>query len=161
MDRNYFLSYGQIAFLLLLSAIGKLNARIISGTVSKDELPHYTDINGPDLNLHLSDTFSLEFKNPVKDHHVKISNDDQSAVFSCIQDRLSIGKGKDTVLISVQSVKSVFVWSKWRTLSSAAHEDLLGFIKQVSRFWISSAKWVDGFEFIIKIPDKLAPASIK
>lgn len=103
MDRNYFLSYGQIAFLLLLSAIGKLNARIISGTVGKSELQHYTDINGSDFNLHLSATFSLELKNPVKDHHVKISNDDQPAVFSFIQDRLSIEKGKDTVLISMKA----------------------------------------------------------
>lgn len=161
MDRNYFLSYGQIAFLLLLSAIGKLNARIISGTVGKSELRHYTDINGSDFNLHLSDTFSLELKNPVKDHHVKISNDDQPAVFSFIQDRLSIEKGKDTVLISMKSVKYVFVWSKGRVLSSAAHEELLGIIKQVKRFGISSVKWVDGFKFIIKIPDKLTASSIK
>ncbi|MBP2616937.1 hypothetical protein [Chryseobacterium jejuense] len=165
LDRNYFLSYGQIAFLLLLSAIGKLNTNIMFVEVGKTELLHYTDINNTDLYPYLFGAFSQELVSSLECsvyHHANINDDFPHTAFeNSLQSNVPIVNGKNYFLLSMSELKSIFVWNKWRVVSFAVHTDVLGIIKQVKRFYINSVKLIDGFKFIIKIPDKLISASIK
>ncbi len=165
MDRNYFLSYGQIAFLLLLSAIGKLNARIISAAESNFEWLRYTDIKDTDCYPYLSYTFPQDIGGSVvcgSNHHTENDDDSQDTVFGhSLQSNFPIANDYNFFLLSMKDLKSVFSLNKWRALNSAGHTEALRVIKQVKWFSINSAKLIDGFKFIIKIPDKLIPASIK
>lgn len=159
MDRNYFLSYGQIAFLLLLSAIGKLNARIISAAESKFELLHYTDIKDTDCYPYLSYSFSQDTAGSVvcgPNHHIENHDDSQDTVLGhSLHGSIPIASNYSFFLLSMKDLKSVFPLNKWRTLNSAGHTEALRVIKQVKEFAINSVKLIDGFKFIIKIPDKL------
>ncbi|WP_160135978.1 hypothetical protein [Chryseobacterium sp. c4a] len=165
MDRNYFLSYGQIAFLLLLSAIGKLNARIISATESKFELLRYTDIKDTDCYPYLSYSFLQDtVSSAVYDfrHHIENHGDSQDTVFgNSLHDNFPIVTDYNFFLLPMKDLRSVFPLNKWRVLHSVGHIEVLSVIKQVKRFSINSARLIDGFKFIIKIPDKLMIASIK
>lgn len=165
MDRNYFLSYGQIAFLLLLSAIGKLNASIISATESKHELLYYADIADTDFHPDLSDSFSQELMSSLKYDSCHHSNDDDGfpyiAFENSLQNNLPIFIDPDFFLLPMKDLKSISVWNKWRIVSSVGNTNVLGIIKPVKKFCINAVKLIDGFKFIIKIPDKLTPSSIK
>lgn len=164
MDRNYFLSYGQIAFLLLLSAIGKLNASIVSATEGKHELLYYVDRADTDFYPNLSDTFSQKLISSLEcgSYHLSNSNDYFSyTVFeNSLQNHLPIFIDPDFFL-PMKDLKSVSVWNKWRILSAVGNTDVLSIIKPVKKFSTNSVKLIDGFKFIIKIPDKLTPSSIK
>lgn len=164
LDRNYFLSYGQIAFLLLLSAIGKLNARIISAAECKSELLRYTDIKDTDCYPYLSCSFLQDTASSVvcrSHHHVEDHGDSQDTVSGhSLHDNFPIATDYNFFLLPMKDFNSVFPLNKWRALNSVGHTEALSVIKQVKRFSINSAKLIDGFKFIIKIPDKLMIASI-
>lgn len=165
MDRNYFLSYSQIVFLLLLSAVGKLNAKIISTTMSKSELVLHQDINATDLYLYLSDAFSKKSVNTVgciSHHHTIVNDDSHSAVFEhSLHKNFPVVSDQTFFLLSLQNLKSVAVWNKWRILSATGHIGVLSIFTQIKKFYINSIKLVDGFKFVIKIPDKCINISIK
>lgn len=155
MDRNYFLSYSQIVFLLLLSTIGKLNARVISSTGGESELLHYTDIKDTDQYPYVSDTFLQKSVVCGTNHHTE-NGDPQYNLFKySLQNNFPIVNDWDFFLLTMTHIKSVFVWNKWRAISSDDYTEVLDIVKKVNRFYISSVKLIDGFKFIIKIPDKL------
>ncbi|MEJ5105818.1 hypothetical protein [Chryseobacterium sp. MYb328] len=161
MDRNYFLSYGQIAFLLLLSTIGRLNARIISSTVSKPELFHRADITDSDFYLHLSDIFSQKSINSVScrsAHHLKINDNFQDAV---LPGNIPFVNDQNFVLFSVKNLKFTSDWNKWRWANPVHHTNPVAIFEMVKTFDMNSFKLVDGFKFIIKIPDKLTVITIQ
>lgn len=165
MDRNYFLSYSQIAILLLLSAIGKLNASIISPTVNRYELPHCKDIQNTQASPFLSHTLSQELTSCLEYqsyHHINNSDDSPCTAFkNFLQSNIPIANDKDFFLLPMKDLDSISVWKKWRTLSAFGGADLQGIIKQVKCFYINSVKLIDGFKFIVKIPDKLMTAPQK
>ncbi|WP_336964151.1 hypothetical protein [Chryseobacterium contaminans] len=159
MDRNYFLSYGQIVFLLLLSAIGKLNASIISATVNEPELLCHNDAADTDLYPYLSGIFSQKLVSSLdymNSHHINYSDDVSYVAFeNSLQNGLPVVNDKDFFLLPMKDLESIPTWHKWRSLSFAGQIDILSIIRQIKRFYISSVKLIDGFKFIIKIPDKL------
>ncbi|WP_185269460.1 hypothetical protein [Chryseobacterium bernardetii] len=161
MDRNYFLSYSQIAFLLLLSTVGKLNAKIISAPSSKPELLYYAGVKSTDPSPYssFSDTFLQHCINTIGyglNYHSKANDYSYRIVLErFIQYHLPIVNDWNFFLLSMKDLKSVPVWYKWRIFDSVSHTDVLSVIKQVKIFYINSVKLIDGFKFIIKIPDKL------
>lgn len=159
MDRNYFLSYSQVALILLLSIIGKLNGRIISSAVGRSELMRCTDIKDTDHSPYLSDTFSQKTVIGAvcgSHHHTEKNDDFQYTVFEhSLQSNLPIANDRDFFLLSAKKINFVSVCNKWRKVNFAGHTDVLNVVKKVKRFYINSVKLIDGFKFIIKIPDKL------
>ncbi|WP_347217947.1 hypothetical protein [Chryseobacterium sp.] len=128
--------------------------------MGKAEWLHYTDIKDSDLYPYLSDTFSQK---PVSslvcgaDHHTERSGDSQFTIFeNSLQSNSPTANDCNFFLLPIKDLKSVSVWNKWRVLSFAGHTDALIVIKQAKRFYFSSVKLIDGFKFIIKIPDKLS-----
>ncbi|WP_250253795.1 hypothetical protein [Chryseobacterium sp. Marseille-Q3244] len=158
MDRNYILSYGQIAFLLLLLTIGKLNARIISATMGMSELLHCTDKKDTELYPHLYDAFSQEPLSSVKCRplHVKINADSQPIFLEhSLQSNLPMVNDRNFFLLPIKNLKSISVEYKWRIFNAAVHTEGLSIVEHIKNFYINSVKLIDGFKFIIKIPDKL------
>lgn len=148
-----------------MSAIGKLNARIISGTVGKPELSHYTDMIDSDFYPHLSDIRSQELSRFVEYkvcHHTKFYGDHRYNVLEhSLQSNLPIANDRDFFLLFMKDLKSILVWKNWRMLSSVAHVDILNVIRPIKIFYVNSVKLGDGFKFIIKIPDKLTIIPLK
>lgn len=159
MDRNYFLSYSQVALILLLSIIGKLNTSVISSAVGRSELLRWTDIKDTDHSLYFSDTFSQKTVSTAvcsPNHHTEKNDDFQYIVFNqSLQSNLPIANDRGFFLRSTKDLKFVSVWNKWRIVNFGDHIDALNVAKKVKRFYINSVKLIDGFKFIIKIPDKL------
>ncbi|BAP33471.1 uncharacterized protein CHSO_4434 [Chryseobacterium sp. StRB126] len=146
-------------------AIGKLNANIISLQVGKTDLLHYTDINDTDLYPYLFDTSSQELMSSLECsvyHHTNMNDDSPHTAFeNSLQSNVPIVNDRNYFLLSMKGFKSIFVWNKWRMVNFAVHTDVLDIIKQVKRFYVNSVKLIDGFKFIIKIPDKQMNVSIK
>ncbi|MDN3691222.1 hypothetical protein QWZ06_02590 [Chryseobacterium tructae] len=138
---------------MLLSTVGRLNARIISSTISTSEL-HHIDINDSDLYL-LSDIFSQELISPVgcrTYHHKKLNDDFQYTIFN---HTLSGSISNQNTLFSMNKVKIITFWDKWRLLDLVDGISIMTTISNtLKKFSINSFKLVDGFKFIIKIPDK-------
>ncbi|MDW9379885.1 hypothetical protein [Chryseobacterium sp. JV558] len=159
MDRNYFLSYGhKITLLLLLAAVGKLNAKFIPVTMSKTQLLYCTDINNhpqqylADLSVHLS-----EAGNGVAAVHKMSAVQNETFAFYCnrLQNNLPFLNNDNLQLFFFRDIKFVAGWSKW-TYSYLNHKENISLIfNEVRKFYVNSFKLVDGFKFIIKIPDKL------
>lgn len=159
MDRNYFLSYGhKITLLLLLAAVGKLNAKFIPATISKIELPYCTAVNNhpqrclADVSVHLSEGGN-EVAAADKLSAVQI----ETFVFYCNsqQYNFSIFNNNDLQSFLFRDIKFVAAWSKWTYSYSICKEYIFLTFNEVRKFYINPFKLVDGFKFIIKIPDKL------
>ncbi|WP_139166151.1 hypothetical protein [Chryseobacterium jejuense] len=137
----------------------------MSVAVDIPQLLHYTDSNDTNLYPYLSDTFSQELVSPLGFsvyRHTNINDDFQYlAVENALQGNVPIVNDRDYFLLPVKDLKSISVLNKWRIINFADHSDVLGVIKQVKRFYVNSVKLIDGFKFIIKIPDKLMSTSIK
>lgn len=170
MDRNYFLSYSQIAFLLLISAVGKLNSRFISVTMDKAEMLHWTDVNSRPLHLHSAIAFSnqsigntevMENRSNRSYHHNEIN--DVQTVFhhTTLQSNLPTANDMDFFLFPTKEAKFISVWNKWRERHSVDAENTVKIFEKVKKFDVISFRLVDIFIFIIKIPDKLTIAFIQ
>ncbi|AYZ13861.1 hypothetical protein EGY05_18780 [Chryseobacterium arthrosphaerae] len=159
MDRNYFLSYGhKVALILLLAAIGKLNAKLISVAANKAELLYYTDVNNA---LHFDPA-------GVSIHHVK-SRNTPSGTAQDGNDHKSSHKihhyiirnsypsidGKYSFLSCLKTFKCMTVWYKWSLFYFVNSQGLNPF-DETKKFCINPFKLIDGFKLIIKIPDKLS-----
>lgn len=158
MDRNYFLSYSQIAFLLLMSAIGKLNTRFVSVTMgSKFELLHYTDINKTGSHQLMENKKIQKNVNGKSYHHTKDDHTSQYIIFHnrTLQNNPPIINDKDFFLFSVENMKFISVQYKWREHYLSDNENTRMVFEKVKKFIINSFKLIDGFKCIIKIPDKL------
>lgn len=167
MDRNYFLSYSQIAFLLLISAVGKLNARFISVTISKSELLHYTDGNNAGLYIQSTIAFSDQLIGNIKAqnnmngrffHYNKAENKCQYTLFhnNISKNNHPIFNDKDFFLFFAKNMDFLSIHYKWRELYSGGYQNAKIIFEKVKKFNIDSFRVMDGFKCIIKIPDKLS-----
>ncbi|MGE8434893.1 hypothetical protein [Chryseobacterium joostei] len=158
MDRNYFLSYGQIAFLLLISAMGNLNTGFVSVTIGKSELLHYIDINKTGSHQPMENENIQKNVNDSSYHHAKENDTFQYIVFHnrILQNNPPIINDKDFFLFSVENMKFISVQYKWREQYLHGNENTRVVFERVKKFSINSFKLIDGFRCIIKIPDKLA-----
>ncbi|MFS4474029.1 hypothetical protein [Chryseobacterium sp. T20] len=149
MDRNYFLSYGhKITLLLLLAAVGKLNTKLISVMRTKPELSYCTDIKN-----HLQGYFA-----DVSVHLCSETKNDGSVSenLSAHQKQTHIFYGEDSQykLPIFNTIKLVALSNKWNYSCQQYRENVCPIFKDVKKFYSNSIKLVDGFKFIIKIPDK-------
>ncbi|MBB6331885.1 hypothetical protein HNP24_002835 [Chryseobacterium sediminis] len=157
MDRNYFLSYGhKITLLLLLAAIGKLNAKFIPDIMSKAELPYCTVINNHPQR-YLADV-SVDLSEAVND--VAATNNlyavqNKFFTFFCNSQSYRFSFFNNNQLFLLRDVKFVAAWGKWTYSYSICKEYILLTFNKVRKFFVNPFKLVDGFKFIIKIPDKL------
>ncbi|MGE8554697.1 MAG: hypothetical protein ACN6OB_12325 [Chryseobacterium jejuense] len=126
---------------------------------------HYTDSNDTNLYPYLSDTSSQELVSPLGYsvyYHTRSIDDFQYIAFeNSLQSNVPMVNDRDSFLLPMKDLKSISVLNKWRIINFAGHTDVLDIIKQVKRFYVNSVKLIDGFKFIIKIPDKLMSISIK
>ncbi|ROI01167.1 hypothetical protein EGI16_18460 [Chryseobacterium sp. G0240] len=159
MDRNYFLSYGRIiAFLLLLPAIGKLNAKDISNTMDGlSETLHYTDIINQDLQTNKVNNFTLpaivtgsDYQNRIGEicMHIDCKNDMQLKSFPIVDDN-------EFSVFFQKNISVVRAWNEWMGAVPIGHISAVLSLQKTNTFEIPSTGLVDGFKFIIKIPDKL------
>lgn len=170
MDRNYFLSYGRIAFLLLLSTIGKLNARFISVTTSSSELLYCTDVKVSDLCLHLANAFSQELPGTMmvpgavdcrSCHHEGINHDSQQHAAPHNNQNVPVVIDKDFYLFFTKDLMIIPIWNKWRQPESAWSKGNMIVLEKLNQFSMNFSKLVNGFRLIIKIPDKLSTVFIQ
>lgn len=165
MDRNYFLSYGhKIALLLLLAAVGKLNAKFISVIMNKTELSHCTDSDNhlqgclADVSVHLWP----EAGNNLVFVNAKAGDQNGIHLFYCKGSgyNLDFFNKTNTQLFLHRDIKLVAVWNKWSYTTLNYREHIFLAFGKAKKFYINSIKLIDGFKFIIKIPDKLVHSSI-
>ncbi|MEF9477180.1 hypothetical protein ACR1PO_06040 [Chryseobacterium sp. RRHN12] len=150
MDRNYFLSYShKIALLLLLVAVGKLNAKFIPVTMSKNVLPYCADIQTQRC---LAGTSVRHWADGSVLHQSADQNSANSLYIGSqhnfsndIYIRILFLKDIRTVVNNYNLIYS-YLFHKGNTFFT---------FKKAAKFHINSVKLIDGFKFIIKIPDKL------
>ena len=157
MDRNYFLSYGhKITLLLLMAAVGKLNAKFITGTIGKTELSYCAVINNhpqrclADVSVYLS-----EAGNDLKAANKLSAVQNEVFAFYCNshQYNFSFFKNNDLQLFLLRNIRFASVWAF--SYSVCKEYIFLTFNNEARKFCVNPCKLVDGFKFIIKIPDKL------
>ncbi|MDR3025833.1 hypothetical protein [Chryseobacterium sp.] len=159
MDRNYFLSYGhKITLLLLLVAVGKLNAKFIPGTISMTESPYCTAINNhpqrclADASVHLTEAGNdLTAANKLS----AVQNETFAFYSNSKQHSFSFFNNSSIHLFLLRDIRSATVWIQWAFSHSVCKEYIFLTFNEVRKFCVNSFKLVDGFKFIIKIPDKL------
>ncbi|PRB86928.1 hypothetical protein CQ022_11955 [Chryseobacterium culicis] len=159
MDRNYFLSYGhKITLLLLLAAVGKINTKFISVKMIKPELSYRTDINNY-LQPYLADV-SIHLCAETENHSTAISKlavyQKETYVFYDKDSQYNLCFFNNTHLhISFPAnIKLVALSNTWSHSYRNYKENIFLAFKEVKKFYSNSIKLVDGFKFIIKIPDK-------
>lgn len=159
MDRNYFLSYGhKVALILLLAAMAKLNAKLISVAANKAELLYCTDIND---GLHFGPA-------GVSIHHVKTRNTSSGTVQDgndhksshkihhyIIKNSYPSIDGKYFFLSCLKKFKCMTLWYKL-SFFHLVHSQGLNQFDKTRMFCLNPFKLIDGFKLIIKIPDKLS-----
>lgn len=153
MDRNYFLSYGHIAFLLLLSTIGKFNTGFISAAVGNTELLHYTGVNTTDLHSHTYLQESIQDTNILQTDNGRFYN-------HILQCNVPILRDRDFISCDINGFELISVW-KTRIQHAEYFGSTVLIFAKIKRFYINSFKLIDGFKFIIKIPDKLTTLSVQ
>lgn len=137
---------------------------MISTTVYNPELQHQRDINESDLYPHLSDIFSQGQTSSLtygSHHHKNIDDFPHTAVKNPLQNNLPIINDQDFFLLPMKDLESISIWNKWRLLNSVGYTGGVSIAKQLKKFYINSVKLIDGFKFIIKIPDKFITAPTK
>ncbi len=149
MDRNYFLSYGhKITLLLLLAAVGKLNTKLISVMRTTPGLSYCTDIKN-NLQSCLAD---------VSVHLCSETKNDRAVASRLPADQkgthVFYNKNFQSHLPFFNPIKLVAISNKWSYSYRQYRENVALIFKDVKKFYSNSIKLVDGFKFIIKIPDK-------
>lgn len=159
MDRNYFLSYGhKITLLLLLAAVGKINAKFISVKMIKPELSYRTDITNylqpclADVSIHLcaetENQLAATGKLPVYQKEAYVFYDKD------FQYNLCFFKNTHLHISFPGNIKLITISNTWSHSYRNYKENIFLAFKEVKKFYSNSIKLVDGFKFIIKIPDK-------
>lgn len=152
MERNYFLSYShKIALLLLLVAVGKLNAKFISVTMSKNVLPYCADIH----TLRCLTGASVRHWADGSVLHQSADQNSAHSLYIGTQHNLSLSNEIYIRIFFLKEIKSIInnynlIYSYFFHAGNA-----LFTFKEFGKFHINSVKLIDGFKFIIKIPDKL------
>ncbi|RLJ34130.1 hypothetical protein CLU97_3623 [Chryseobacterium sp. 7] len=161
MDRNYFLSYShKITLILLLAAVGKLNAKFISVTMTKPELSYSADSNN-----HLQGCLagvSIHLYSEKEYHNLAVVNEtmadqNETHFFYCKSSRYNLNFFNNSNLQQFfqRDVKFIAVGNKWNYPSLNYKQNNFLAFEEGKKFYTNSIKLVDGFKFIIKIPDKL------
>ncbi|MGN7864583.1 hypothetical protein [Chryseobacterium sp. 22458] len=160
LDRNYFLSYGhKFALILLLTAIGKLNTKFISVVTDKADLLQYTDVNNH-LQLQLAGVSIHPSMSTINMANVLDNEKDNQYTQGCV-DRIFnykfpfIVNSKDFSPSFLNDIELLTVTYEWYSLHAIYNKYILTKFEKIKKFYINSCKLVDGFKFIIKIPDKL------
>ncbi|RXM40471.1 hypothetical protein BOQ62_05785 [Chryseobacterium sp. CH21] len=166
MERNYFLSYGhKITLILLLAAVGKLNAKFISVTMTNPELSYYTDTDNPlqrclaDVSIHL---FTKAGNNDLVAVNKEPADKNQAFLFYYIgfQYNTQFFKKNNIQISFPENIKFVAIRNEKNYLFLNCKENTFLVFDEVKNFYTNSIKLVDGFKFIIKIPDKLVHSLI-
>ncbi|WP_288447391.1 hypothetical protein [uncultured Chryseobacterium sp.] len=160
MDRNYFLSYGhKITLLLLLAAVGKLNAKFIS-VMTKPALSCATDINNhlqrcsADVSIYLfSDADNQNLYAVSKTSAVQ--NKVHSLYFKNCGCPLNFFNNSHLQKLLQRESKLVTIQNRRNNLSLTSPSDTFPLLEEVKKLYTNSVKLIDGFKFIVKIPDKL------
>lgn len=156
MDRNYFLSYSRIiALLLLLPVIGKLNTKAISNTMDGfPEVLHCTDIhNYYNLQTHMTKNFVMQTIHTDPDYKT-------GGLFTGIDSKRVIKLKRFPVVndnFSVLFQKNINEIRNWHERMYTLYPESLAAVLPLQgthKFNTPSSTLVDGFQFIIKIPDK-------
>ncbi|WP_278352478.1 hypothetical protein [Chryseobacterium gleum] len=152
MDRNYFLSYShKIILLLLLVAVGKLNVKLISVTDGKDVLLYCEDIHTQrcitDVSVHHGVDGSVLHKSA--DHN------SVNSLCSGSQHHLSLSNHLFTEILLIKNIKTITNHNDLIFLHLFGRRNIFFNFKEWGNFHINSVRLIDGFKFIIKIPDKL------
>ncbi|PWN59039.1 hypothetical protein [Chryseobacterium viscerum] len=143
-----------------MTAVGKLNAKFISVAMGKPELPYCTDINSY-LQQCLASTsvhqWSAEERDLIKVNE-RSADQKQSNRFYSIPSQYNFLSFSDShiQIVFLRDIKFVAAWNKWGDLYSIYKEDTLPAFKEIKEFYTNSFKLIDGFKFLIKIPDKSA-----
>ncbi|PTT35047.1 hypothetical protein DBR28_12820 [Chryseobacterium sp. HMWF028] len=66
----------------------------------------------------------------------------------------------NTQLFFHRDIKLVAIWNKWSYSSLNYRENIFLAFEKTKKFYTNSIKLIDGFKFIIKIPDKPVYSSI-
>ncbi len=156
LDRNYFLAYGQkLAFLLLLSAIG-LNTKFISAAIDKAELRYSTDVNNnlqsllTGASIHqLSEGTHAQINENDGDYH-KGAGDSYSSMY-----HYSFPITNSGLPSFPEDWNSIGVCHERVSMDWMRDKNTLAVFEKVKKFCVNPSKLVDGFKFMIKIPDKL------
>lgn len=162
MDRNYFLSYGhKIALILLLLAVGKLNAKLISVATGIEGLPLCTDIYIPllqypaDVSLQQSSVNTNALTSKVDK---EVCRDIYGVYAHRVKKHFPVINGDDFFTVLLNDLRFIPTWYQWVPIYSIDHKNALFLFEKDTKIFASSARLVDGFKFIIKIPDKLTYA---
>jgi hypothetical protein len=143
-----------------MAAVGKLNAKFISVAMSKPELPYHTDINSylqqclASASVH---QWSAEGRNLIEANE-QSADQKQSNRFYSIPSQSNFLSFNDShiQIVFLRDIKFVAAWNKWVGSYSINKEYALPALKDIKEFFTNSFKLVDGFKFLIKIPDKTA-----
>ncbi|WP_213277150.1 hypothetical protein [Chryseobacterium indologenes] len=138
-----------------MAAVGKLNAKFIAGTIGKTELPYCTVINNhPQRCLADVSDYLSEAGNDLTAANKLSAVQNEVFAFYCNshQYNFSFFKNNDLQLFLLRNIRFASVWTF--SYSVCKEYIFLAFI-EVRKFCINPFKLVDGFKFIIKIPDKL------
>ena len=138
-----------------MAAVGKLNAEFITGTMGKSELSYCTVINNQpqrcldDVSVYLSEAGNdLTAANKLS----AVQNEVFAFYCNSHQYNFSFFKNNDLQLFLPRNIRFASVW----TFScSVCKEYIFLTFNAVRKFCVNPFKLVDGFKFIIKIPDKL------
>ncbi|WP_126652410.1 hypothetical protein [Chryseobacterium aureum] len=166
MDRNYFLSYGhKITLLLLLAAVGKLNAKFISVTMTKPELSYSADINNhlrgclANISIHL---YAEAANHDLVSASEAIADQNETHFFPYKSSgfHLNVLNSRNLQKRFHSSIKLAAIGNRWNYPSLNCEHNIFLVFEEVKKFCTNSIKLVDGFKFIIKIPDKLISSTI-
>lgn len=122
------------------------------------QLLHPIDINDSDLYLHLPFTLPQDSMSSLEcrsHHHGEINHDFQHITFEFMVpvNMPKVNEVKFT-LFSIGSILYFPVWNKWKVFNVSLHTGYITVFEKLKKLYVHSFKWVDGFKFIIKIPDK-------
>jgi hypothetical protein len=164
LDRNYFLAYShKLAFLLLLSAIA-LNTKFISVAIDNAELLYSTDMNNKLQPL----PTCTPMQQPPEGMHVLVNENDGDNhkgggdCYSSISHySFPVTNSEHFLLSFPDDWNFTAVCYDKVSMDWMHNKNILTAFEKVEKFCINPSKLVDGFKFIIKIPDKLTFTLVK
>ncbi|WPO91613.1 hypothetical protein [Chryseobacterium sp. HR92] len=126
--------------------------------MSKTELPYCTAINNhPQQYFANVSVYLSEAVNDVAAANRLSTVQNETFAFYCKsqQNNFYFFNNNNLRLFLLRDMKFVAAYSRWAYSYSICKEYIFLAFNDVRKFYINSFKLVDGFKFIIKIPDKL------
>lgn len=135
--------------------MGKLNTKYISVAISKDELLNCTDVNDH-LQLQSADIFLQQFSdntNKGTDHNIYEFHENIFSKYTSIKSGLFF-------LSFPKNVKFIAAGYQKVSINAVSDKSILKESGHVKKVCINPFRQMDGFKFIVKIPDKSTCTSI-